>query len=111
MTLRDKILNPSSPVVFFEQVPPAADKLGAIEATLEEVGKFGSLVDAINVPEILDESRGAERTHRFVPRVEPRRRTLGLLGGHRDPQPRPRARKDPRQAGCRSGFLYQPDAV
>ena len=72
MTLRDKILNPSSPVVFFEQVPPAADKLGAIEATLEEVGKFGSLVDAINVPEILDESRGAERTHRFVPRVEPR---------------------------------------
>ena len=40
MTLRDKILNPSSPVVFFEQVPPAADNPGAVEATLAEVGEL-----------------------------------------------------------------------
>ena len=71
MTLRDKILDPSIPVIFFEQVPPAADNPGALEATLAEVGKLRSRVDAINLPEILDESRGAERTHRFVPRVDP----------------------------------------
>ncbi len=73
MTLREKILNPSSPVVFFEQVPPAADQPDALETTLAQVAKLPPLVDAINLPEILDESRGAERTYRFVPRVEPRR--------------------------------------
>ena len=72
MTLREKILNPLSPVVFFEQVPPAADKPGALETTLAQVAKLRSLADAINLPEILDESRGGERAHRFVPRVEPR---------------------------------------
>jgi 5,10-methylenetetrahydrofolate reductase len=73
MTLRDKILDPASPVIFFEQVPPAADKPDALETTLAQVAKLRTLADAINVPEILDESRGGERTHRFVPRLEPRR--------------------------------------
>lgn len=72
MNLRDKLLNPSIPLTFFEIVPPAAGKPEAIEATVAEVKKVCDLVDAINLPEIHDESRGAERTHRFVERVEPR---------------------------------------
>ncbi len=72
MNLRDKLLNPSIPLTFFEIVPPAAGKPEAIEATVAEVKKVRDLVDAINLPEIHDESRGAERTHRFVERVEPR---------------------------------------
>ena len=72
MNLRDKLLNPSIPLTFFEIVPPAAGKPEAIEATMAEVMKVRDLVDAINLPEIHDESRGTERTHRFIERVEPR---------------------------------------
>jgi hypothetical protein len=72
MNLKDKLLHPSVPVIFFEMVPPAAGKAGAVESALAEVKKVQRLVDAINLPEIHDETRPAERTHKFVPRVEPR---------------------------------------
>lgn len=72
MSLKDKLLHQSVPVTFFEMVPPAAGKEGAIEATLAEVKKVRHLVDAINLPEIHDETRPSERAHKFVPRVEPR---------------------------------------
>jgi 5,10-methylenetetrahydrofolate reductase len=72
VNLRDKLLNPSIPLTFFEIVPPAAGKPEALEATVTEVKKVRHLVDAINLPEIHDEARGAERTSRFVERVEPR---------------------------------------
>jgi len=70
--LKDKLVSPGVPVTFFEIVPPEAEKPGAVEATLQEVAGVSHLVDAINLPEIHDESRGAERTYRFVPRAEPR---------------------------------------
>ncbi len=60
------------PVTLFEIVPPEAENLAALEATIKEVAGVRHLVDAINLPEIHDESRGAERTYRFIPRVEPR---------------------------------------
>jgi 5,10-methylenetetrahydrofolate reductase len=72
MTLKDKILDPALPVRLFELVPPAAGNLSAIESALAEVGKVRHLTDAINLPEIHDESRSSPRTARFVPRVEPR---------------------------------------
>ena len=72
MSLKDRLLNSSIPVTFFEIVPPAVGKPEALEATLGEAKGVRHLVDAINLPEIRDESRGTERTHRFVPRVEPR---------------------------------------
>jgi len=72
MTLKDKLLNPAVPLTLFEMVPPAAGKPEAIEATLSEIKKVGHLIDAVNLPEIRDEDRGSERTHRFVERVEPR---------------------------------------
>ena len=72
MNLKDKLLPPSVPVIFFETVPPAAGIAGAIEAALEDVMKVRHLVDAINLPEIHDETRPSDRTFKFVPRVEPR---------------------------------------
>src|SRR5215471_5518820 len=71
-TLKDKLLDPSIAVKFFELVPPAAGNPAAFESTLEELSKVRHLADAINLPEIHDESRDSLRTARFVPRVEPR---------------------------------------
>jgi hypothetical protein len=77
MTLGDRILDPSAPVRLFELVPPASAKARAIERTIADVSNAQHLADAINLPEIHDESRGgAPRTAKFVPRVEPR-----VLGG------------------------------
>jgi len=72
MTLQEKILNPFVPVTLFEVVPPAADQPTAVDETLTELKRVTQFVDGINLPEILDEARGAERTSKFVPRVEPR---------------------------------------
>jgi len=72
MPLKDKLLDASLPVKFFELVPPAAEKPGAVEATLAELKKVRHLADAVNLPEIRDESRSTPRTARFVRRVEPR---------------------------------------
>jgi 5,10-methylenetetrahydrofolate reductase len=73
MKLKEKLLQPSIPVVFFEMVPPAAGKPESLEAAVAEAKKVRHLADAINLPEIHDESRGADRTFRFVERVEPRK--------------------------------------
>jgi 5,10-methylenetetrahydrofolate reductase len=72
MTLREKLLASAHPVTFFELVPPAVGNLPALEAAVAEVLTVSNSVDAINLPEIRDENRSSERTHRFVQRVEPR---------------------------------------
>ena len=72
MNLKDKIPDPSVPVTLFEMVPPAAEKPGSMESALAEARKIRHLVDAINLPEIHDETRGTPRAVKFVPRVEPR---------------------------------------
>jgi len=72
MNFDEKLLNPALPVTLFEQVPPVAGKPDAIESTLAEIENIRHLVDAINLPEIHDEARGADRIQKFVPRVEPR---------------------------------------
>lgn len=72
MSLKDKLHDVTAPVTFFEMVPPVAGKPEAVEAALSEVEKVRGLVDAINLPEIHDEDRGAERTQKYVERVEPR---------------------------------------
>ena len=71
MSLKDRMLDPSIPLTFFEMVPPA-EKLGSIQSALAEARKVRHLVDAINLPEIRDESRDSPRTMKFVPRVEAR---------------------------------------
>ena len=72
MTLHEKILNPFVPVTLFEVVPPAADQPAAINESLAELRRVIPFVEGVNLPEILDEDRGTERTSKFVPRVEPR---------------------------------------
>lgn len=72
MKLKDKLLNPSVPVTFFEVVPPPAGKPESERTLIEDVKRIAESVDAINLPEIHDENRGTPRTHRFVERVEPR---------------------------------------
>jgi 5,10-methylenetetrahydrofolate reductase len=72
MTLQEKMLSPFVPVTLFEVVPPAADQPQAIDESLAELRRVTQFVDGINLPEILDENRGAERTSKFVARVEPR---------------------------------------
>jgi 5,10-methylenetetrahydrofolate reductase len=75
MNLKEKLLDPSQPVVFFEMVPPAAGKPDAIEASLAEAEKVRHCVDAINLPEIHNEDRNQPRSVKFVKRVDP-----GFLG-------------------------------
>src|SRR5438128_4537126 len=72
MPLKDKLLDASVPVKFFALVPPAAEKPGAVEATMADLKKVRHLPDAVNLPEIRDESRSTPPTARFVRRVEPR---------------------------------------
>lgn len=84
MDFREKLANPYLPVTLFEMVPPAVSRPNAIGDALLEAEKIHHRVDAINLPEIHDETRGQERTAKFVERVEPRalggriRRELGL---------------------------------
>ena len=72
MKLKDKLANPGVPVTLFEIVPPQAENPAALDTIIREVAGVRHLVDAINLPEIHDEARGAERTYRFIPRVEAR---------------------------------------
>jgi 5,10-methylenetetrahydrofolate reductase len=72
MEFKNKLLNPQEAVILFEMVPPVAGKPEALAAAVEEAKKVRHLVDGFNLPEIRDESRGEERTFKFVPRVEPR---------------------------------------
>jgi 5,10-methylenetetrahydrofolate reductase len=99
MSVKDKLFDPSVPLKFFELVPPAAEKPEAVQATLTELKEVGRLADAVNLPEIRDESRDAPRTARFVPRVEPR-----LLGA--------RIRRDPGlEVVVNRCVVYEPDQL
>jgi 5,10-methylenetetrahydrofolate reductase len=84
MPLREKLEEPAAPAILFEMVPPPAGKPGAMEVALADLEQVRSLADAINLPEIRNETRDSARTVRFVERLEPRRlgqriiRELGL---------------------------------
>jgi hypothetical protein len=72
MDLKTKIQNPHIPVSFFEMVPPPVGKPEALKSAMAEVTRIKGLAEAINLPEIHDESRGGDRTFKFVERIEPR---------------------------------------
>lgn len=84
MEFKAKIQNPLIPVSFFEMVPPPAEKPEALKSAMAEFARIKDLADAINLPEIVNESRGGDRTFKFVERIEPRllgakiRKELGL---------------------------------
>ena len=72
MNLKAKIADPSFPVTFFELVPPEAGRPEAFDEAVEVTRGVVKSVDAINLPEIHNESRPGPRTAQFVPRLDPR---------------------------------------
>ena len=72
MNLKAKIQDPAQPVIFYELIPPKADALEELEAQLVLVGDIAGQVDAINIPEIYEESRQGTRRMRLPERIEPR---------------------------------------
>lgn len=72
MDLKEKILDRSSPVTLFEVLPPERDSPAALAESLRKIGELSQSVDAINIPEIRDESGKVPRRSKFVERVEPR---------------------------------------
>ena len=72
MDLKAKIQDPAQPVILYELIPPKAGDPAELEAQLELVRGLAETVDAINIPEIIEESRGGERRARLPERIEPR---------------------------------------
>ena len=72
MDLKARIQDPAQPVIFYELIPPKAGAAAELEAQLELVRGLAETVDAINIPEIIEESRGGERRARLPERIEPR---------------------------------------
>ncbi|MGH9784714.1 MAG: hypothetical protein ACRD88_11050 [Terriglobia bacterium] len=72
MSLKAKIQDPAQPVIFYELIPPKAGAPAEMETLLELVRGLAGKVDAINIPEIYDESRQGSRGARLPERVEPR---------------------------------------
>jgi 5,10-methylenetetrahydrofolate reductase len=72
MTLQEKMAQSSVPVTLFEVVPPPPEQPELIQESLDDLRRVKPFVDGVNLPEIHDEDRGAERISKFVPRIEPR---------------------------------------
>src|ERR1700722_18453623 len=72
MKLQQKLADPSLPVTFFELVPPEVGKTTALAEAVDVIRGIVDSVDAINLPEIHNESRPGPRTAQFVPRLDPR---------------------------------------
>ena len=73
MNLTDKILDRARPVTLYELVPPTTRLPHAEERILERAKAVHGLVDAINIPEIVDETRSEPRRTASLDRIEPRR--------------------------------------
>jgi 5,10-methylenetetrahydrofolate reductase len=72
MNLKAKIQDPTQPVIFYELIPPKAGAPAEMETLLELVRGLRGKVDAINIPEVYEESRQGSRGARLPERVEPR---------------------------------------
>ena len=70
--LKAKIQDRARPVIFYELIPPKADAPAELEAQLALVRDLAGKVDAINIPEIYEESRQGTRRIRLPERIEPR---------------------------------------
>lgn len=72
MELKARIQDPARPVIFYELIPPKAGASAELETQLQLVRDLSETVDAINIPEIIEESRQGERRARLPKRIEPR---------------------------------------
>ena len=72
MSLQQKILNAAEPVVFYEVIPPSLGSEAELESRLELIRDVASQVDAINIPEIREETRNVARKKPLKERMAPR---------------------------------------
>lgn len=72
MNLTNKILDWTRPVTLYELVPPTTQLPDAEELVLARANAVRGLVDAINIPEIVPESRLHPRRTASLDRIEPR---------------------------------------
>ena len=72
MALHQKILNAAEPVVFYEVIPPSAGSEVELESRLELIRDVASQVDAINIPEIREETRNGASKRQMKQRMPPR---------------------------------------
>lgn len=72
MSLKSKIQNPADPLVFYEVIPPRLGADGELESRVELVREVAGLADAINIPEIREETSRGPRRGRLPERMEPR---------------------------------------
>lgn len=74
MNLRERILDRSLPVTLFEVLPPEREVPAALADSLCQISELSRQggIDAINIPEIRNESGTAPRRGKFVERIEPR---------------------------------------
>ncbi|MDX1837229.1 hypothetical protein DIZ81_06755 [Legionella taurinensis] len=75
-TLRDKIMEASQPVIFYELLPPTGEKAANtdayIDCAIDLLTSTPVNIDGVNIPEIRDENKGEQRTDEFVPKMDPR---------------------------------------
>lgn len=72
MDLQEKIRDASQPVIFYELIPPRVAAPQEMETQLELVRDLRGIVDAINIPEIYEETRQGSRRLRLPERIAPR---------------------------------------
>ncbi|MBI4460016.1 MAG: hypothetical protein HY648_08155 [Acidobacteria bacterium] len=74
MDLKAKILNPAQPVILYEMIPPRTGAPPELENLVGVCRELAGTVDAINIPEIYEESRHdpAQCGNPLPDRIEPR---------------------------------------
>ena len=72
MSFREKLLDPCSPVVFYEIIPPNLEDDSELPDRLKLVGEVAGLADLINIPEIREEVARGTRNAPLRVRMEPR---------------------------------------
>ena len=72
MDLRKRIETRSQPVVLYELIPPAVAAAKELDEKLALVRSLDGSVDAINIPEIREETRQGARPAKMPERIEPR---------------------------------------
>lgn len=74
--LREKILDPKAPVIFYELLPPAHSEAANIDAyvdcAIDLLTSTPIMIDAVNIPEIREEDHNTnKRTETYVPKMDP----------------------------------------
>ena len=72
MDLRSKFENPAQPVILHELIPPKLGAPAELDENLSYIQELTGIADAINVPEIREETRQGARRTRLPERMEPR---------------------------------------